>query len=124
VRFAGYVPDDELWDCYATSDLFVTPALADFNITPFEALALRCRVLWSNEMEADPALMDSGAVTAVPPTPQDFARAMTALLGAPAAPSWDITPYLLSTRYGSLSSLFDRVIQSQPAALNDNAARR
>ena len=109
VVFAGYVPDQTLWDYYATSDVFVTPALADFNIAPYEALALGCRVVWSSEMDPDESLRRSAAVVGVEPDPPEFADAIARTFSAPAAAPSDMTPYLLSTRYARLSALFDSI---------------
>jgi glycosyltransferase involved in cell wall biosynthesis len=106
VIFAGYVPDNDLWDCYATSDIFVTPALADFNIAPFEALALKRRVIWSSEMETDEPLLRSGAVISAQPTPDAFADAILKALSCPEPPKCDLAPYLWSTRYAQLASLY------------------
>jgi glycosyltransferase involved in cell wall biosynthesis len=109
IIFAGYVPDQTLWDYYATSDVFVTPALADFNIAPYEALALGCRVVWSSEMDPDESLLRSAAVVGVEPDPPEFADAIARTLSMPALAASDMTPYLLSHRYTRLSSLFDAV---------------
>lgn len=41
VRFAGYVPDEELGDYYAAADAFVSPALSEpFGLTITEALSV------------------------------------------------------------------------------------
>jgi glycosyltransferase involved in cell wall biosynthesis len=53
IIFTGYVPDDLLWDYYYACDVFATPAWADFDIAPFEALAMGKRVVWSSEMSED-----------------------------------------------------------------------
>lgn len=109
IIFAGYVPDQTLWDYYATSDVFVTPALADFNIAPYEALALGCRVVWSSEMDPDDSLRRTAAVVGVEPDPPEFAAAIARTLSMPEPAASDMTPYLLSHRYARLSSLFDSV---------------
>ena len=111
ITFTGLVPDQDLWDYYATSDVFVTPAWADFNIAPFEALALGCRVVWSSEMETEEALEKSGAVTTADPSVPAFAEAIARTLDTPPPTRWDITPYLWSTRYARLASLYTSIIQ-------------
>lgn len=46
VVFAGYVPDEELADYYASADLFVSPSLAEpFGMTIVEALSVGTRVV-------------------------------------------------------------------------------
>jgi glycosyltransferase involved in cell wall biosynthesis len=107
IIFAGYVPDETLWHFYATSDVFVTPALADFNIAPYEALALGCRVVWSTEMDPDEWLGRSAAVLAAEPSPAAFAAAIAQTLSTPERATVDMTPYLWSYRYERLASLFD-----------------
>ena len=111
IVFAGYVPDQALWDYYATSDVFVTPALADFNIAPYEALALGCRVVWSSEMDPDEALRRNAAVVTVEPGHLEFAEAIARTFSMPAPAASDMTPYLWSTRYARLASLFDSITQ-------------
>jgi len=109
IIFAGYVPDQTLWDYYATGDVFVTPALADFNIAPYEALALGCRVVWSSEMDPDESLRRSPAVVTAEPGPREFADGIAEGFSRPAPLPSEMTPYLLSTRYARLSSLFDSI---------------
>jgi glycosyltransferase involved in cell wall biosynthesis len=111
VIFAGYVPDEMLWDFYATSDVFVTPALADFNIAPYEALALGCRVVWSSEMDPDELLRRSAAIVTAQPSPAEFADAITRTFSMPEPAPANITPYLWSHRYERLASLFNSVAQ-------------
>jgi glycosyltransferase involved in cell wall biosynthesis len=46
VTFAGYVPEDQLADYYASADLFVSPSLAEpFGMTIVEALSAGTRVV-------------------------------------------------------------------------------
>jgi glycosyltransferase involved in cell wall biosynthesis len=111
VVFAGYVPDETLWDFYATSDVFVTPALADFNIAPYEALALGCRVIWSSEMDPDESLRRSSAVVTVEPDVAEFAAAIARTFSMPEPAMSDITPYLWSHRYERLAALFNSAAQ-------------
>lgn len=53
VKFAGYIKEKELWDYYASCDVFVHMDIADFDIAPYEVLALGRKVIWSTEMETD-----------------------------------------------------------------------
>ena len=59
IIFTGHVSDDELWDFYNACDVFATPAWADFDIAPFEALALGKKVVWSSEMSEDLRIHDN-----------------------------------------------------------------
>ena len=84
VEFMGYVPEDELWALYARADVLAAPAMADFNIAPYEALAMGRKVVWSDEMETDPEIEASGQVFIAAPDAESFARAILDALRAPA----------------------------------------
>lgn len=83
VRFLGHVPEDELRDLYAAADVFVSMDLADFDIAPYEALAMGCAVVWATDMETDPALQRYPRLFAAEPTPADVARMLRRALAAP-----------------------------------------
>jgi glycosyltransferase involved in cell wall biosynthesis len=80
VRFVGYVPDGELWDYVIASDLFVSLDLADFDIAPFEALALGRKVIWASEMEMDEALLAVRLLFPAEPTVVDVSLRMEGAL--------------------------------------------
>lgn len=86
VYFLDYVPEAELWDLYACCDAFIHMDLADFDIAPYEALALGRKVVWSEEMEAEPELMRLGRVFPAAPDPAATAAALEAALDAPSVP--------------------------------------
>jgi len=50
--------------------------MADFNIAPYEALAMGCNVVWTTEMETEPAIEASGRVFVSVPEDGPFARAI------------------------------------------------
>lgn len=83
VSFAGYVPDVELPRYHAAADVFAAPAMADYAIAPYEALARGCRVVWTTEMEMLPDVMASGALFVAPPEEEAFASAVVDALRAP-----------------------------------------
>lgn len=83
VEFAGYVPEDQLWQLYAAADVVAAPAMADFNIAPYEAMAMGCKVVWTNEMETDPDIEASGQVFVAEPDEASFAGAILQALRAP-----------------------------------------
>jgi len=85
VRFAGYVPERELRALYASARTFAAPAMADFNIAPYEALAAGCNAVWTTEMETEPEIERSGRVFVARPQTEAFARAIVAALRAPVA---------------------------------------
>lgn len=80
ITLLGFVPEAELWDLYAEARLFASPAWADFDLAPWEALALGTQVVWSSEMETDQQLIDSGWVVTALPTPSGFAEGFHAAL--------------------------------------------
>jgi glycosyltransferase involved in cell wall biosynthesis len=82
VIFLGYVPEQDLWDYYASCDIFAYPEWIDFSLCPYEALAFKKKSIWAREMEIDNNLRKSNLVLQVNPTPDDFAQAMELALGA------------------------------------------
>lgn len=86
VKFVGYIPEKELWDYYISCDVFVQLDIADFNIAPYEALALGKKVVWSTEMEIDEDLKQNRFIFPTNPEVKDTAvvleRALTTDLGS------------------------------------------
>jgi len=76
VKFVGFIEEEELWDYYASCDVFAHPNWADFAIAPYEALALQKNVVWSTEMELDKSIMKNKHIFTVDPTIEDFTRAI------------------------------------------------
>lgn len=83
VHFAGFVPEAELWDWLAACEVFIHPNWAEFAIAPYEALALGTKVVWSTEMESDPAVDQTGLVYAADPTVPAMAEQLRRALDAP-----------------------------------------
>ncbi|MBI1802214.1 MAG: glycosyltransferase [Chloroflexi bacterium] len=111
VRFAGFVPQSDLWDTYAMCDLFVSPAWADFDIAPYEALALQKKVVWSTEMETEPWVMASGLVFEADPTPDAFGQAIRRALDAEPASHLDVTPYTWDAKF---TRIYQRIFPDFP----------
>jgi glycosyltransferase involved in cell wall biosynthesis len=80
VTFTGYVPESDLWHCYASAKVLAAPAMADFIIAPYEAMAMGTRVVWTTEMETDAAIEASGQVFVAPPEVSAFAGAIVSAL--------------------------------------------
>lgn len=76
VKFLGFIPEDRLFDYYATADLFVSIDWADFRISAYEALAAGTKALLSSETEADQRLIDSGYLYLTVPEKASTAMAM------------------------------------------------
>lgn len=94
VRFLGFVPDEELWDDIASADVFLCADWTDFDIAPYEALALGRRVVWTSEIETDPWLVERGAVFVADPTAEALAPAMVRALDAPDVPRGELVRFL------------------------------
>ena len=76
IIFTGFIKEDHLLDYYACCDVFVSCDHADFDITPYVALGLKKKVVWSTENEVDTELVSSGYIFPAEPDPRDFARAI------------------------------------------------
>lgn len=111
VRFAGYVPEAELWGYYAAADVLAAPAMADFIIAPYEAMAMGCRAVWTTEMETDPAIEASGQVFVAAPDEASFAAAIVDAVRAPADRRADLRGMTWDARGERIESLFARVAE-------------
>jgi glycosyltransferase involved in cell wall biosynthesis len=109
VRFAGYVPENKLWELYAAADVLAAPAMADFIIAPYEAMAMGCRVVWTTEMETDPSIERSGQVFVAPPEATAFARAIIDALRAHDGKRADLRGMTWESRGERLEQLLDHV---------------
>ncbi|MFQ5866783.1 MAG: glycosyltransferase family 4 protein [bacterium] len=76
IIFLGYIPEQELWDYYASCDIFAYPEWIDFSLCPYEALAFGKKSIWASEMEIDDNLKKSRLIFQVDPTPDEFAKAI------------------------------------------------
>ncbi len=90
VTFAGYVPESELWHYYASAKVLAAPAMADFIIAPYEAMAMGARAVWTTEMETDAAIEASGQVFVAAPEERAFADAIVRALRSPDAGRADL----------------------------------
>jgi glycosyltransferase involved in cell wall biosynthesis len=76
VRFVGFIDEAELWDYYASCDLFVCAHWADFNITPYGALALQKKVVWPKGIEIDENLAGNRHIFVADLNVEDYTRAL------------------------------------------------
>lgn len=76
VRFVGFIDETELWDYYAGCDVFICAHWADFNITPYGALALQKKVVWPKGLEIDENLAGNRHIFAADLNVDDYARAL------------------------------------------------
>jgi glycosyltransferase involved in cell wall biosynthesis len=107
VRFLGYVPEDALWECYARADVFAAPAMADFNIAPYEALAAGCKTVWTTEMETEASIEASGRVFVAAPEEEAFARAIIDALRAPSGAPIDLSAMTWDGRARKLDAIYE-----------------
>lgn len=116
VKFAGYVPDEALPALYASAHVFAAPAMADFNIAPYEAMAFGCNVVWTDEMETDAAVDASGQVFVAAPEADAFAAAMNAALAAPAGRRAALASMTWTARAARIESILRDAADRVPAA--------
>jgi glycosyltransferase involved in cell wall biosynthesis len=99
VIFVGYIKDEELWDYYAACEVFAHPDWAEFDISPYFALALQKKVVWSSEMEIDEHLAGNRHVFAADPNADDMAEALEKALTTEVTESNDMSPYTWESYY-------------------------
>jgi glycosyltransferase involved in cell wall biosynthesis len=76
VSFIGYVPEKKILDLTASCNTFLSLDVADFDISPYTALALGKCVIWSNEMDDDDFLKNYPLLYPVDTTAGDVCEAM------------------------------------------------
>lgn len=74
VLFLGFIPESELFEYYASCDIFTYPAWRDTGITPYEALACGKKVVWTTE--ADQPVLNSEYCFIAEPTVDSYAIGM------------------------------------------------
>ncbi len=110
VDFPGYVPEGELWSLYRKSHVLAAPAMADFNIAPYEAMAMGCNVVWTDEMETDAGIEASGQVFIAAPQPEAFAGAILDALRAPAGRRADLSSMTWDARAERIESILEDIV--------------
>jgi len=78
VEFCGFIPDGNLPAQYLGAEVFAFPSWTTSGITPYEALAFGCKVVWTSE--AEEPVLDLPGVHVADPTPKDFARGLLCAL--------------------------------------------
>jgi len=107
VKFVGYIKEEELLDYYISCDVFVHPEWADFDIAPYEALALHRKVVWSSEMETDEYLKDCKLIFVANPTVDDLAKVIKKALMTEVAEKKDLQEYTWETYCERLMKVID-----------------
>lgn len=111
VKFVGFIKDEELWDYYASCDIFAHPNWADFAISPYEALALQKKVVWTNEMELFEPIAKSGYVFAAEPNVEDLAMAMEAALDADVKSRVDMSDFTWGRYFEKVHTICEDVVK-------------
>lgn len=109
VRFLGFIPDSELFDYYAVCDVFAFPSWTTFGLTPYEALALNKKVVWTTEL-SEPVSTDQHVFLA-DPNVEDFARGLREALNADVKEKVDLSEYTFEkyfeTVFGVIQEIFE-----------------
>ena len=105
VKFLGFIPDSELFDYYAACDVFAFPSWTSSGITPYEALAVGKRVVWTSE--ADEPVLGDKHVFVAEPNVEDFARGLEEALNTDVEGKVDLSDYTwnkyFETVYGAVN---------------------
>ena len=91
VKFLGFIPDAELFDYYAACDVFAFPSWTSSGITPYEALAVGKKVVWTSE--ADEPILGDEHVFVANPNVEDFARGLEEALNTEIEGNVDLSDY-------------------------------
>jgi glycosyltransferase involved in cell wall biosynthesis len=102
VKFVGYIKEEELWDYYASCDVFAHLDHADFDISAYQALVMQRKVVWSTEMEIDAHLATNRHIFLANPTVDDFAQAIEKALNTDVRKKDDLSMYTWDTYCGRI----------------------
>ena len=91
VKFLGFIPDSKLFDYYAACDVFAFPSWTTSGITPYEALAVGKKVVWTSE--ADEPILGDKHVFVADPNVEDFARGLEEALNTDVEGKVDLSDY-------------------------------
>ena len=104
MKFLGFIPDSELFDYYAACDVFAFPSWTSSGITPYEALAVGKKVVWTSE--ADEPILEDKHVFLAEPIVEDFARGLEETLNSNVEGKVDLSDYTwdkyFETVYGAV----------------------
>ena len=115
VKFLGFLHDSELFDYYASCDVFAFPSWTSSGITPYEALAVGKKVVWTSE--ADEPVLEDEHVFVVDPNVEDFARGLKEALNTNAEGKVDLSNYTwekyFETVYRAAIEVTQHILQSR-----------
>jgi len=93
VKFTGFIPEEVLWDYYSSCDVFAYPDRTSSAMTPFVALALQKKVVWTTAMEIDEHLAHNQHIFVASPNASDFAQGLEKALTTEVTARDDLSPY-------------------------------
>jgi len=94
VIFVGFIPESELWDYHMACEVFVHPNWTDFVLSPYEALALQRKVVWSTEMDSHEYIKTNEHVFATEPTVEGIKEAIEKALNTKMVRNIDMSYYV------------------------------
>lgn len=110
VKFLGVLPDSKLFDYYAACDVFAFPSWTTSGITPYEALVVGKKVVWTTE--ADEPILGDEHVFLADPNVEDFARGLEEALNTEVEGKVDLSDYIwekyFETVYGAVIEAIKR----------------
>jgi glycosyltransferase involved in cell wall biosynthesis len=112
VKFLGYIQDPELFDYYATCDVFAFPSWTSSGITPYEALAVGKKVVWTTE--ADEPVLEDSHIFLADPTVDDFVKGLEEALSAEVKGKSDLSNYTWDKYFETVYSAAKDAINQRP----------
>ena len=113
VEFLGFIEETELLDYYYACDVFTTMDSADFDITPYVALALEKNVVWPKIMGLDRELEENNRhIFSTVPNPTDIANSYYMALNSPVkgnsvTESNDLQNYTWDSCFGNMLKVME-----------------
>jgi len=107
VLFLGFVPESELFEYYASCDIFAFPSWTSSGITPYEALACGKKVVWTTE--ADQPVLNNRYVFLAEPTVEAFAMGLEKALNTEATDKLPLENYTWDNYFNTIYSAIMKV---------------
>ena len=107
VKFLDFIPDSKLFDYYAACDVFAFPSWTSSGITPYEALAVGKKVVWTSE--ADEPVLGDKHVFVAEPNVKDFARGLEEALNTDVEGNVDLSDYTWDKYF---ETVYDAVVEA------------
>ncbi len=99
VHFLGFIPEHESNDTKRACDIFVSMDIGDFDISPFEALALGKKIILPTEFDLDYNLTALKNISMISVDPETLANKIMEIIDIPAVFQEDILKYYTWENY-------------------------